>query len=247
MKLQLSYAVSAIVLGLAVWLAGPAAARDVPIGSITFEAQPEREVINVGGREGEFRGFRFEVRQSDVEVLDLRIVYGNGQTEDVRVRQLFRAGSSSRVIELGAPRRALKQIIVSFVPKGPARIMFVGVDDMGGGSGGTGGDWTRLGCKDVRFLIDRDTVRVGRAEGRFSAIRLKVRRAPVEVLSLRVTFGNGTRMDVPVREVIPAGGNSRIIDLPGNNRGIDRIEMIYRSIPALTGTAEVCVDGLERH
>ena len=53
-------------------------------------------------------------------------------------------------------------------------------------------------------------------------------------------------MDVPVREFIPPGGGSRPIDLPGNNRGIDRIEMIYRSMPTLTGTAEVCIDGLER-
>jgi len=248
MRFSLRTFVVAIVVGVSAALAGPAFAREVPIGSITYQAAPEREVINVGGREGEFRAFRFEVRQSDVEVLDLRVVYANGMTEDVRVRQLFRAGSSSRVIELGSPRRALKQIIVNFVPKGPARLVFVGIEGMGGGSGGSGsGEWTRLGCKDVRFLIDRDTVRVGRAEGRFSAIRLKVRRAPVEVLNLRVTFGNGTRMDVPVREVIPPGGTSRSIDLPGNNRGIDRIEMIYRAMPSLNGTAEVCIDGLERY
>jgi hypothetical protein len=229
---------------------GPAAAREVPIGSITYDAQPEREVINVGGREGEFRGFRFEVRQSDVEVLDLRIVYGNGQTEDVRVRQLFRAGSSSRVIELGSPRRALRQVIINFLPRGPARIVFFGVTGYGGGGGGTGGgggEWVRLGCKDVRFLIDRDTLKVGRQEGRFSALRIKVRKAPVEIFSLRVTFGNGSRMDVPVREMIPPGGNSRPIDLPGNNRGIDRIEMIYRSMPSVLGTAEVCIDGLDRY
>jgi hypothetical protein len=237
----------AIVISLSAWLAVPAEAREVPIGSITHEARPEREVINVGGRDGEFRGFRFEVRQNDVEVLDLRIVYGDGRTEDVRVRQLFRAGSSSRVIDLGSPRRALKQIIVNFVAKGPARIVFFGVEGSGGGGGAGGGEWVRLGCKDVRFLIDRDTLKVGRGEGRFSALRLKVRRAAVEVFNLRITFGNGTRLDVPVRELIPPGSASRPVDLPGNNRGIDRIEMIYRSIPSLTGTAEICIDGLERY
>ena len=247
MRLSLNAIMAAIVLGLAALLAGPADAREVPIGSITYEGRPEREVINVGGREGEFQGIRFEVRQSDVEVLDLRIVYGNGQTEDVRVRQLFRAGSSSRVIALGNPRRALRQVIFNFVPKGPARIVVFGVTGIGGGSGGGGGDWVRLGCKDVRFLIDRDTLKVGRQEGRFSALRIKVRRAPVEIFNLRVTFGNGSRMDVPVREMIPPGGGSRPIDLPGNNRGIDRIEMIYRSVPSFMGTAEVCIDGLDRY
>lgn len=249
MRLAVNIALAAIVLGLAPWLAGPASAREVPIGSITFEARPEREVINVGGREGEFRGLRFEVRQNDVEVMDLRIVYGNGQTEDIRVRQLFRAGSSSRVIELGNPRRALRQVIVNYLPKGPARIVFFGVTGAGGGGGsggGGGGDWVRLGCKDVRFLIDRDTLKVGRQEGRFSALRIKVRRAPVEVFSLRVTFANGSRTDLPVREFIAPGGGSRPIDLPGNNRGIDRIEMLYRSVPTMAGTAELCIDGLER-
>jgi hypothetical protein len=239
---------SAMVFGFAAWMTGAAEAREVPIGSITYDARPEREVINVGGSEGEFRGFRFEVRQSDVEVQDIRIVYSSGQTEDVRVRQLFRAGSSSRVIELGAPRRALKQIIFNFVASGPARIMVFGVQGSGGGGGGGGGgaEWARLGCKDVRFLIDRDTLKVGREQGRFTALRLKVRRAPVEMLNLRVTFGNGTRMDVPAREFIAPGGVSRVIDLPGNNRGIDRIEMVYRSVPTMSGTAEVCIDGLER-
>ncbi len=242
------HVLATIAITLMAMLALPAEAREVPIGSVIYEARPIREVINVDGREGAFRAFRFEVRQSDVEVLDLRIVYGNGQTEDVRVRQSFRAGSSSRVIELGSPRRALRQIIINFVAKGPARIAFFGIQGSGGGGGGGGGagEWVRLGCKDVRFLIDRDTLKVGRGEGRFSAIRLRVRRAPVEIFNLRITFANGSRMEVPVREFFPAGGGSRPIDLPGNNRGIDRIEMIYRSVPTMTGTAEVCFDGLER-
>jgi hypothetical protein len=241
------YVFAAIVLAVAAVTGGAVQAREVPIGSITYEGRPEqREVINVGGREGEFRAFRFEVRQSDVEVLDVRVVYGNGQTEDIRIRQMFRAGSSSRVIELGNPRRALRQVVITFVPRGPARILFFGIDGPGGGGGGGGmGEWVRLGCKDVRFLVDRDTLRVGR-EGRFAALRLRVRNAPVEMFSLRVTFGNGARLDLPVREVILPGSGSRPIDLVGNNRGIDRIDMLYRSIPTNKGTAEVCIDGLER-
>ena len=242
------HALAAIVLCLGALAGGAAQAREVPIGSITYEGRPEqREVINVGGREGEFRAFRFEVRQNDVEVLDVRVVYANGLTEDIRVRQVLRAGSSSRVIELGSPRRALKQIVITFIPRGPARILFFGIDGPGGGGSGGGGmgDWVRLGCKDVRFLVDRDTLRVGR-DGRFAALRLKVRNAPVEMFSLRVTFGNGARLDVPVREVLLPGMGSRPIDLMGNNRGIDRIDMLYRSIPTNKGTAEVCIDGLER-
>ncbi len=71
----------------AIGLASPqASAREVLIGSTSYEARPIRDTINIGGREGQFRGLRFDVRQSDVEVLEFRVVYGNGSSEDFRVR-----------------------------------------------------------------------------------------------------------------------------------------------------------------
>jgi len=245
MKSQLRTVIAAIVLGISLLAGGVAQAREVSIGSITYDARPEREVINAGGEP--FRSIRFEVRQSDVEVLDIRVVYDNGATEDIRVRQIMRAGSSSRNFDLSNPRRGVRRIIVNFVPKGPARLVFFG-DGTGGGGGGGGsaGDWSRLGCKDIRFIADRDTLRVGQFDRRFSAVRLKVRKAAVEVFSLRITFGNGSRQDVRIGELIPPGGTSRPIELDGGNRAIDRIEMSYRSIPTSKGTAEICVDGLER-
>lgn len=250
MRFALRAMVAAIVLGTTGLLPAMAQAREFPIGSITYETRPEREVINLSGREGEFRALRFEVRQADAEVLDLRLVYANGQTEDIRVRQVFRAGSSSRVIDIANWRRGVKQIIITYLPKGPTRIVFFGVDGGGGFNPPPPpppgpGNWARLGCKEVRFLVDHDTLKVGR-DGRFAALRLKVKHAPIEMYNLRVTFGNGAVQELRVREVILPGGTSRPIDLVGINRGIDRIEMIYRSIPTSKGTADVCIDGLER-
>ena len=246
MMRHLKTAITAIVFGVALLGAAAVEAREVSIGSITYDAAPQREVINAGNEP--FRSIRFEVRQNDVEVLDIRVVYDNGASEDIRVRQLFRAGSSSRNFDLSNPRRGVRQIVVSFIPKGPARLVFFGDGAGGGGGGGGGGagDWSRLGCKDIRFLADRDTLKVGQFDRRFSAVRLKVRKAAVEVSSLRITFGNGSRQDVRVGELIPPGGTSRPIELDGGNRAIDRIEMNYRSIPTNKGTAEICVDGLER-
>ena len=246
--------VAAMLIGASGMFATAAEAREFPIGSITYEARPEREVINLSGRDGDIRAMRFEVRQSDVEVLDLRVTYQNGQSEDIRVRQLFRAGTSSRVIDIVNWRRGwVKQIAITYVPKGPARLVFFGIE--GGGINPPPpppppppgpGAWVRLGCKDVKFMIDRDTLKVGRAEGRFAAVRLKVRNAPIEVFNVRVTFGNGAMKDMPVREMIPPGGVSRPIDFNGSYRGIDRVEMIYRALPTFKGTAEVCVDGFDR-
>jgi hypothetical protein len=240
MKTGLKVAVGAAVLGASLAGAGMAHAKEQLLGTAIYEIKPQRDVVSVGAKEGQFKAFRFEVRNSDVEVLDLKIVYGNGTSDDIRIRQTFKAGTSSRVIDLAGRQRAIKQIVVTYVARGPARIHFYGVE------GAAPATWEKLGCKDVRFIIDRDTLRVGRQEGLFRAIRLRVKEAPVEFFDIRVTYSNGRQQDVRVRQIIRAGEQSGAIDLPGENRGIDKIEMIYRAIPTFKGTAEVCVDGLQR-
>lgn len=230
-----------VAAGLSGALVVPAVAKEQLIGTAVYEARPQRDVVEVGAREGQFKAIRFEVRNNDVEVLDLKIVYGNGNSEDIRVRQSFKAGSSSRVIDLAGRQRAIRQIIVTYAARGPARIQFFGVE-------GTpvAARWEQLGCKSVGFGIDRDAIRVGRGDGTFSAIKLKVRSAPIEIFDLKVVFGNGKRQDIRVRSVIRPGGETRAIDLVGGNRGIDRVEMVYRSIPTFKGKADVCVDGLQK-
>ncbi|MCB1377167.1 MAG: hypothetical protein KDK89_02185 [Alphaproteobacteria bacterium] len=239
MKRRSTYAMLALALGAAV-MAGPVMAKEQLLGTAIYEALPQRDVVNVGAAEGRFKAIRLEVRQNDVEVLDLKVVYGNGTAEDIRVRQVFKAGSSSRMIDLKGSDRFIKQIVVVYRAKGPARILFHGVEAE------IARNWEVLGCKSVGFAIDRDVIKVGRNEGRFRALKLRVREAPVEFLDVRVVFGDGKRQDIRVRQVIRAGQETRPIDLIGESRGIDRVELLYRSIPTFKGKAEVCVDGLQR-
>ncbi len=106
-------------------------------------------------------------------------------------------------------------------------------------------DWVQLGCQQVGFRTDRDVVRVGRREGRFSAIRLVVRDNAVEMLDLKVVYANGAPDDIPVRSVIRPGDRTRPLDLRGWERSIDRVEMVYRAVPNFRGRATVCVEGLQ--
>ncbi len=109
------------------------------------------------------------------------------------------------------------------------------------------GDWTELGCKQVSlFGRDRDSIRVGRREGRFQAIRLYVRGADVEMIDLQVVYANGQSDDVRVRSFIRQGDRTRPLELAGDRgRSIDRIDMVYRTIPNFKGLATVCVEGLQ--
>jgi hypothetical protein len=105
--------------------------------------------------------------------------------------------------------------------------------------------WSELGCRKVSFIgKDRDVIKVGRKEGRFRAIRLKVRGNDVEMLDLKVVYANGAPDDIPVRKHIRAGRQTGPLDLRGRDRAIDSVEMVYKSRPSFKGLATVCVDGL---
>jgi hypothetical protein len=101
----------------------------------------------------------------------------------------------------------------------------------------------RLGCQRVGFRVDRDVIRVGPQPGGFRAIRLRVAGNEIFVFDVKVVYGSGAADDLPVKALIRAGGASGPIDLKGDRRQINRIELIYRSRPDFRGQAEVCVDG----
>jgi hypothetical protein len=103
--------------------------------------------------------------------------------------------------------------------------------------------WEQLGCQKVGFKVDKDVIKVGRSEGRFKAIRLQVSGNKVHMMDLKVIYANGAPDDIPVREEIRAGGQTKPLDLKGERRAIKQIEMVYRSQPNFKGEAKVCVEG----
>ena len=106
--------------------------------------------------------------------------------------------------------------------------------------------WELLGEQSVGFGVDRDVIRVGRREGRFSALALEVRDNDVEILDLNVFFNRGPPQSLRVREFIRAGGRTRPIQFAWGDRSIDRIEITYRARPSFRGRAKVAVFGLQR-
>ncbi len=89
------------------------------------------------------------------------------------------------------------------------------------------GEWTRLGSRRVNWSADRDAISVTAKEGRFTKLKLKVTGNGVRFRDLKVHFGNGDVQDVPLRAHIPAGGQSRVIDLPGGARVIKKVTFSY--------------------
>jgi hypothetical protein len=108
-----------------------------------------------------------------------------------------------------------------------------------------GQDWVQLGCQQVSFRgRDHDTIRVGRRDGRFRAIRLAARGNDIEMRRLTVVYGNGNPDQLDVQRVIRGGSKTEALDLKGRDRAIERIDMVYRQRDDFPGRATVCVEGL---
>jgi len=103
--------------------------------------------------------------------------------------------------------------------------------------------WEQLGCQKVGFMVDKDVIHAGRSEGKFKSIRLLVSGNKVHMMDLKVIYANGQPDDIPVRDEIRAGGQTKPLDLKGERRAIKDIEMVYRSQPNFKGEATVCVEG----
>src|SRR5262245_55328218 len=191
-------------------------------------------------RDRAFRRLHLIAERSDIHLMSVRLVYMNGYNEDFPVDRLIREGQD-QPIDLRGDRKYIQRIEMiyrsrpSFEGRAIMKVYGVPARFAGPGPGplppigpgpGAGRDWEELGCQRVSlFGVDRDTIRVGRREGRFKAIRLHVRGADINILDLRVVYSNGEPDHIPVRSVIRQGDRTRPLDLRGWERSIDRVEL----------------------
>ena len=238
------------------------------LGCVDVSRRGDTEVIRVGRREGRFSAVRFEAVGNDVRVDDVKVIYGNGRPDELRVRDVLREGRQTRDIDLEGRARFIDRIELTVRRdfdsgrRGRAQVCAIGKegrDEDRRGPPRRVAQWDQLGCVRTNLRADNDIVRVGRREGRFSKIRLRVQGGTVEIDSLRVVYGNGQPDDVTVRAKLRDGDVTRPLDLSGGDRFIAQIEMrtkretrdavrgILKGVLEGRGIeqAEICVDGLD--
>jgi len=246
--------VAAVLLSAGVFssaaTAQPATQQWVRLGCQTVGFHIDRDVIRVGSQSGTFRAIRLRVANNAIHLLDLKVVYGNGAPDDIPVRAEIRAGGQTGALDLRGRDRVIQRIEMIYRSRpsfrGNAIVCAEGLAVVAAGPRpGPERSWVPLGCRNVGFNVDRDIINVGGREGKFRAIRLRVRGNDIFMYDLKVIYGNGAPDDIPVRMDLRAGTVSHAIDLKGERRFIQRIDMIYRSRPSFRGQAEVCVDGIE--
>jgi hypothetical protein len=87
--------------------------------------------------------------------------------------------------------------------------------------------WILLGTAHVDKNEDHKTIHVGSNAGEFHKIQLRVNGGAVELQRLVVHFGNGTQEELAVADRVRSGGKTPELDLPGERRTIDSVELWY--------------------
>jgi len=86
--------------------------------------------------------------------------------------------------------------------------------------------WVYLGAAHIDGNVDHDNIHVGGSET-FHTIQLRVSNGAVEFERVVVHFGDGTQEELPIRDRVRSGGKTHEIDLPGEHRTIDSVELWY--------------------
>jgi hypothetical protein len=87
--------------------------------------------------------------------------------------------------------------------------------------------WILLGTAHVDKNEDHKTIHVGDQAGQFRKIQLRVNGGAVELQRMVVHFGNGTQEELAVADRVRSGGKTPELDLPGERRTIDSVELWY--------------------
>ena len=213
-------------------------------GEVLFGTQQvgfgvDRDVIRVGAEIGKFDKVALRVLDNDIFINTMKVVYANGESEDIAYNAEIKKNSRTRWLNLKGDRFIKEiQLVYRSRPnfRGQAYIEVLGQYAEGWiGQAGEGKKFNQgyvlLGGQTAGFTIDRnDVVRVGRNDGGFRKIQVRVRDQAITLFEVRVVYGNGEVDIIPAnRTKIDAGSTFGPIDLKGGTRIISEIRPTYRT------------------
>ena len=97
--------------------AGPGPGRWQELGCAKVGFLEGKDVIRVGRKEGAFRAIKLTVRGNKLRLERLRVVYVNGQADDLVVRAVIPEGAETRPIDLSGRHRGIDYIDLRYLPQ----------------------------------------------------------------------------------------------------------------------------------
>lgn len=252
------FALAVAGLLVATSLVTPAHAEDnwELLGSREVAFKDESDTIEVTAKEGRFVAIQFKVEDGNLEMYDIKVVFGNDESYSPEVKHEFKEGSRSRQIDLPGEARVIRKVefwYKSRLREGKATVNLYG---KGPGADKPGPDkpalperdkrfpgFKHLASRTVDFGRDTDVMVIGDSHGAFKSLTIEVEDGELEMHDITITFGNGKQHSPEVKHEFKEGSRSRVIDLPGEARIVERITFKYRSSKLREGKAVVNVYG----
>ena len=218
---------------------------DVLFGSQTVGFGVDRDVIRVGAEVGKFDKIRIRVLDNDIFLNEMKVVYGNGESETLAVAADVKQNTRTKWFNLKGDRFIKEiQLVYRARPnfRGQAHVEVFG--EYAEGWLGTAGEgrkynsgWVLLGAQTADFFrvtsgkagFDRDVIPVGKNEGGFKKIRVNVRDRAITLNELRVVYTNGTEDIIPIKTKVEAGAAFGPLELKNGGKPIKEILAYYRS------------------
>jgi hypothetical protein len=216
----------------------PSDSGEVLFGTQAVGFAVDRDVIRIGAEVGKFDKVRLRVLDNDIFIKSMKVVYANGEAQEIAYNADVKRDSRTKWLDLKGDRFIKEiQLIYNAKPnfRGQAFVEVYGQYAEGWlGPQGEGRKYNSgfvlLGAQTAGFTIDRnDVVKVGRNEGGFKRLEVRVFDQAITLFEVRVLYGNGEVDIIPAnRTKIEAGGRFAV-DLKGGTRIVQEIRPTYRT------------------
>jgi hypothetical protein len=221
------------------------------LGEQTVQGKRDKDAILVGKYEGKFDQLQLVVLDSDIELKDLTVHFGNGEKWSPALKTSFKEGQRSKIIDLPGNNRTINKIELLYANTpggGKAKVAVYGRDKKTAKpqlppNGNPGPlppsmpvfdskGWTMLGEQSVDGRRDKDTIKVSKYAGQFDQLTMVVLDSDLELRDFVIKFGDNDKekWSPNFKQVFKEGQRTRVIDLPGKDRVIKKIDLSYANI-----------------
>ena len=95
--------------------------------------------------------------------------------------------------------------------------------------------WKDLGSKSVKQGVEQDTWHLNSFKGQYRKVKFTVNHGKVKIHRLEIKYRSGETERVSINKVINPGGSTRVIDLRGNDRYLDVVDIWYEAVKSAKG------------
>lgn len=224
------------------------ASTNLVLGSVQVGDRTNKEVINLpkcNGRQNiKVNSIQIRVKKKPVQVDRLKVVFHNGQQQELNVKKHFKVGDNSKWLDLNGEARCIKKIVFvgdtdtrKINSKKKGTVVVAGkvktnrsIDNDGPIASQPTANPTRLGAVRLGDQTERDSIQLPPCSSsqnvQVQQLQVKIKDNPVEINRVKVQFYNGSSQVLTVNKHLKVGATSPWLDLNGDKRCIQRITFV---------------------